>query len=82
MKDGRLHQATSLRRIAANVLLVLDVGNEISYAKRNKTTALTAQGLVSALQPDDSVAVIQYGEEGSNSLGLDEKQRAGFTSFE
>jgi hypothetical protein len=61
VEDGRLHQATSLRRVPANVLLVLDVGNEISYAKRNKTTADTAQGLVKALHPDDSKAVIQYG---------------------
>jgi VWFA-related protein len=62
-EDGRLHQPTSVRRIAANVLLVLDVGNEISYAKRNKTTAQTASSLVSALQADDSVAVMQYGDK-------------------
>ena len=62
VEDGRLHQATSLRRIPANVLLVLDVGNEISYAKRNKTTAETARGLIGALHSDDSVAVIQYGD--------------------
>jgi VWFA-related protein len=62
IEDGRLHQATSLRRVPASVLLVLDVGNEISYAKRNKATAETARSLVSALQADDSVAVIQYGD--------------------
>lgn len=61
-EDGRLHQPTSLRRIPANVLLVLDVGNEISYAKRNKATAETARSLVNALQENDSVAVIQYGD--------------------
>jgi VWFA-related protein len=62
-EDGRLHQANSLRRIAANVLIVLDVGNEISFAKRNKTTAQAAKGLINALQAEDSVAVIQYGDK-------------------
>jgi VWFA-related protein len=62
-ENGRLHQATSLRRIPANVLIVLDVGNEISYAKRNKTTADAAKGLINALQADDSVAVMQYGDK-------------------
>jgi VWFA-related protein len=61
-EDGRLHQPTSVRRIPANVLLLLDVGNEISYAKRNRDTAGTARSLVSALHPDDSVAVIQYAD--------------------
>ncbi len=62
-ENGRLHQATSLRRLPANVLIVLDVGSEISYAKRNKITAETAKALVNALQADDSVAVMQYGDK-------------------
>lgn len=62
-EDGRLHQATSARRIPANVLLVLDVGNEISYAKRNRATAETARGLVGALRETDAVAVMQYGDK-------------------
>ena len=62
-EDGRLHQPASVRRIPANVLLVLDVGNEISYAKRNQTTAETARALVNALQPNDTVAVMQYGDK-------------------
>lgn len=62
-ENGRLHQATSVRKIPANVLFVLDVGNEIAYAKRNKFTAETARNLVNALQDDDSIAVIQYGDK-------------------
>lgn len=62
-EDGRLHQATSVRRIPANVLLVLDVGNEISYAKRNRATAETARGIVGGLQETDAVAVMQYGDK-------------------
>ncbi len=62
VEDGRLQQANSVRRIPANVLLLLDVGNEISYAIRNKVTAETARSLVNALQPDDSAAVMEYGD--------------------
>jgi VWFA-related protein len=62
-ENGRLHQATSLRRIPANVLIVLDVGNEISFGKRNKMTADAAKALVGALQAEDSVAVMQYGDK-------------------
>lgn len=62
-ENGRLHQATSLRRIPANVLIVLDVGNEISYAKRNKITSEAAISVINALEADDSIAVMQYGDK-------------------
>ena len=62
-ENGRLHQPTSVRKTPANVLLLLDVGGEIAYAKRRKTTAAAAQGLVSALHPNDSVAVMQYADK-------------------
>lgn len=62
-EDGRLHQATSVRRTAANVLILLDVGNEIAYAKRRAATSAAARGLVTALQETDSVAVMQYGDK-------------------
>lgn len=62
-EDGRLHQPTSLRRIPANVLIVLDVGNEISFGKRRKITSDTAIALVNSLQAEDSIAVMQYGDK-------------------
>jgi VWFA-related protein len=62
-EDGRLHQATSVRRTPANVLILLDVGNEIAYAKRRAATSAAASGLVSALRENDSVAVMQYGDK-------------------
>jgi len=62
-EDGRLHQATSVRRTAANVLILLDVGNEIAYAKRRAATSAAARGLVSALQETDMIAVMQYGDK-------------------
>lgn len=62
-ENGRLNQATSVRQIPANVLIVLDVGNEIPYSKRNKITAETARNLVSALKDNDSIAALQYGDK-------------------
>ncbi|MCU0238094.1 MAG: VWA domain-containing protein [Pyrinomonadaceae bacterium] len=62
-ENGRLHQANSLRRIPANVLILLDVGNEISYAKTQKNTLKTAKNIVESLQTDDSIAVMQYGDK-------------------
>lgn len=63
IEDGRIHQATSVRHIPANILLVLDIGNEISYAKRSKITAQTAHSFINSLESDDSVAIMQYGED-------------------
>lgn len=65
MEDNRLQQAGSVRRIPANVLFLLDVGGEITYAKRNKVTAQTARGLIGALGETDSVAVLQYHDKTS-----------------
>ena len=63
VEDGRIHQASSVRRIPANVLILLDVGNEIAGAKRNKITSEAAIALVNSLQTEDSVAVMQYGDK-------------------
>lgn len=63
VEDGRIQQASSVRRIPANVLFLLDVGTEIPYAIRNKVTAATARSLAGALAENDSVAVMQYGDK-------------------
>jgi VWFA-related protein len=59
-EDGRLHQADSLRRVPANVLIVLDTGGEMRQAKGFEQTKKTAENLIKALQPEDSVAIMQY----------------------
>ncbi|MCY7375707.1 MAG: VWA domain-containing protein [Pyrinomonadaceae bacterium] len=59
-EDGRLNQASSLRRIPANVLVVLDTGGEMRQVKRLKDTVKAAKNLIVALQPDDSVAIMDY----------------------
>lgn len=62
-ESGRLHQPTSVRRIPANVLIVLDTGGEMRRAKRIDQTRNTALKLVNSLLPEDSVAVIQYNDK-------------------
>ena len=60
MEDERLHQASSLRRIPANVLIVMDTGGEMRRAKSFNQTRATAASLINALQTEDSVAIMQY----------------------
>jgi len=62
-EDGVLHQATSVRRIPATVLIVLDTGGEDRQAKDFRTTREAAKALVGSLQPDDTVAVMEYNDE-------------------
>ena len=63
MEDGRLHQPTSVRRIPANVLIVLDTGGEMRSAKNINQTRKTAVSLVNSLKPEDSVALLQYNDK-------------------
>jgi VWFA-related protein len=60
MEDERLHQASSLRRIPANVLIVMDTGGEMRRAKSFNQTRATAKNLIDALHAEDSVAIMQY----------------------
>ncbi len=60
MEDGRLHQASSLRRIPANVLILLDTGGEMRAKKGFDQTKNTARSVINALAADDSVAIMDY----------------------
>ncbi|MGI8638992.1 MAG: VWA domain-containing protein [Pyrinomonadaceae bacterium] len=62
-EDGRLHQASSIKRVPANVLIVLDTGGEMRQVKGFKQTIDTAKSLISSLQSEDSVAIIQYNDK-------------------
>lgn len=62
-EDNVLHQADSIRRIPANVLLVLDTGGELRMAKSISQTRKTALGLIDNLRPEDSVAIIEYSDK-------------------
>jgi Mg-chelatase subunit ChlD len=57
-----LHQPTAVRRLPANVLIVLDTGGEFRSVKSIDQTKKTARAVVTALAPDDSVAVLQYSD--------------------
>ncbi len=60
VEDGRLHQATSVRRIPANVLIMLDTGGELRQIKNISQTRETAKELVRKLDPANSIAVLEY----------------------
>lgn len=62
-EDNILHQPTSVRRIPANVLIVLDTGGELRAVKSLDQTRKTAKAIVSALRDGDSVAVMQYSDK-------------------
>jgi len=62
-EDNILHQPTSVRRIPANVLIVLDTGGELRAVKSLDQTRKTAKAVVSALRDGDSVAVMQYSDK-------------------
>src|SRR5215204_1401059 len=61
-EDGVLHQATSVRRIPATVLIVLDTGGEDRQAKDFRTTREAAKALINGLEADDTVALMEYND--------------------
>lgn len=70
LEDGVAQQVRSVRRIPANVLLVLDTGGELSglggLSKRTSLTREVAIELLSKLRDDIDVSVMQF----SNSVQL------------
>jgi hypothetical protein len=61
-ENNILHQPTSVRRIPANVLIVMDTGGELRQIKSLEQTRKTARALVSALNAGDSIAILQYSD--------------------
>ena len=62
-ENNILHQPSSIRRIPANVLIVMDTGGEMRQVKSLDQTRKTARAIVAALKPEDSIAVLQYGDK-------------------
>lgn len=62
-EDNILHQPSSVRRIPANVLIVMDTGGELRWVKSLEQTRKVAKGVVDALKQGDSVALIQYSDK-------------------
>ena len=61
IEDGRLQQASSVRIVPANVLIVLDTGGDMR--SNLSTTRATAKNLVRYLSADDNVSVFQYNDK-------------------
>ncbi len=62
-ENNILHQASSVRRIPANVLIVMDTGGELRAVKSLDQTRKVAKGVVNALKPGDSIALLQYSDK-------------------
>lgn len=58
-----LNQPTSVRRLPANVLIVMDTGGELRTVKNLDQTRRVARALVEALRPGDSIAILQYSDK-------------------
>jgi VWFA-related protein len=62
LEDGVPQQIRSIQRIPANILLLLDTGNEITLAKSLGTTRAIVMRLLSRLRTEQRVAVMQFNE--------------------
>lgn len=62
-EDNVLHQPSSVRRIPANVLIVLDTGGEMRAVKGLDQTKKTARRVVESLRDGDSYAILQYSDK-------------------
>ena len=62
-ENNILHQPASVRRLPANVLIVMDTGGELRSVKSLDQTRKVARGVVEALRPGDSVAILQYSDK-------------------
>ena len=60
VEDGVPQEITSLRRIPANVLLLLDTGGELNFVKTSKLTGFAAKIVLNNLKAEDYFAVMQY----------------------
>lgn len=60
LEDGIAQEIRSARRVPAHVLLLLDTGGELNSAKRVRLTREIARKLVSALDAQDEVSVMQF----------------------
>ena len=62
-EDNILHQPSSVRRLPANVLIVMDTGGELRAVKSLDWTRKVAKAVVTSLRTDDSVAIMQYSDK-------------------
>lgn len=58
-----LHQPSSVRRIPARVLIVMDTGGEMRSVKSLDVTRRTAAAVVESLKNGDSMALLEYSDK-------------------
>ena len=58
-----LHQPESVRWLPASILIVLDTSGNVSGLKSLDQTRRVAEGIVNALRPGDSVAILAYSDK-------------------
>jgi VWFA-related protein len=58
-----IHQPSSVRRIPASVLIVMDTGGEMRSVKNLDLTRRTAAALVESLKKGDSMALLEYSDK-------------------
>ncbi|MBV9240970.1 MAG: VWA domain-containing protein [Acidobacteria bacterium] len=58
-----LHQPSSVRRVPANVLIVMDTGGELRVVKSLDNTRKIAYAVVNSLRPGDSVGLVEYADK-------------------
>lgn len=62
-ENNILHPPETIRRIPANVLIVMDTGGEMRAVKSLDNTKRVARALVENLRPEDSIAILQYADK-------------------
>lgn len=62
-EDDILHQPSSVRRLPANVLIVMDTGGDLRAVKSLDRTRRAAEALIAALRPGDSMAIMDYSDK-------------------
>jgi VWFA-related protein len=62
LEDGVPQQIRSIQRIPANILLLLDTGNEITLAKSVNVTRGVVMRLLASLRGEQRVALMQFNE--------------------
>lgn len=62
-ENNVLHVPESVRRLPANVLIVMDTGGELRSIKSLDTTRKVALGVVGGLRKGDSVSILQYSDK-------------------
>jgi len=63
VEEGTPQTITSIKQIPANVLLLLDTGGNLNFAKNRAMTGITAKVVTKYLSPKDTLAIMQYNDK-------------------